>query len=302
MLQEVFTQADFATGGINMAGWTSIADMVAELETNGKIAESYFYRISSNAASSVAGGSVELFQSAAGSLPAGGSYSGSAGVAVAMTSTTAGAIPLNGNVTSDLRFLLDMNLVTSNGVAPLTAYLCDFLLYYPGLNINASPTSLNNTVTLPRYTNGIGVMGIVTTTTLLATSAPTLTFTYTDSVPGSTTGAVTAVSATSPVGQLFANNGSPFIPMGSTGRGIKSLTSYTIGSGTATGVAAAILVKPLMAIPLTKAYISQEKDMVFSFPSFPKILDGACLGIIITATGAETTNSVFEGKIRYGWG
>jgi len=293
-----------------MPGWSTVADMVSELEITGKLGEINFHRVTAFNTASQVGYAIELLQGTG--QPTGVTFSGTAGVATSMTNSTTGALPINGNVSTDNRFLIDFQMTTPSTGTPFVAYLCDFLIYYPNLNINATPTTLDNTVTLPRYTNGIGVQAIVTVTTTLATTTPTLTFTYTDSANNSTTGAITAVAtanANRPSTLWTVNQGGtganlgPFIPMGSTGQGIKHLDSYTIASGTSTGAVTALLVKPLMAIPVTTTGVAQEKDMVFQFPSFPKIVDGACLGIILVSSGGSfNTNDIFKGRIRYGWG
>lgn len=292
-----------------MPGWTTISDMATEVELNGKYAFFDFRKVSANAAGTVAGSPLELFQGTGN--PGAMSFSGTAGTAVALNSSTVGAIPINGNVSTDLRFLLETQIAQGANNSGLIFYLCDLLLYYPSLNINASPTTLNNGVTLPRYTNGIGVQCIVTTTTLLATSAPQLTFTYTDSANNSTTGIMGAISATSPVSQLFgaattasfANTTfAPFLPMGSTGQGVKHLDSYALSNGTATGSVTALLVKPLMAISSTSSNTTQEKDMIFQFMSCPQILDGACLGVFMINGPVIGLSSPFTGRVKFGWG
>lgn len=282
-----------------MGGFTSMSNLVSSLEGGGQLGECNIYK--TLIVGQTIGTWYEFFQSAG--QPGAGSFTGSAGVAAAMNNSTTGALNINGNVSTKLRYLMDWSAVPP--VATQLYCLCDFLLYYPSININASPTTLNNTVTLPRYTNGVGVQAIVTTTTLLATAAPSLTMTYTDSASNSTTGILSANATTAPVSSLWSSQagglGSPFLPMGSSGQGVKSITSYTIGTGTATGAATIMLVKPLCYLLTVAAGTAVEKDTVFQSPSLPPIIDNACLGIIAFAGAAPATSSVLQSRFRYGW-
>ena len=86
-------------------------------------------------------------------------------------------------------------------------------------------------------------------------------------------------------------------------QGVTSINSYTISGGTATGAATICLVKPLMFLPMISANVPVEKDMFFSFPSFPVIQDNACLGIIFSSTVAYAQNgaAAWRGRLRYAW-
>ena len=232
------------------------------------------------------------------------------GKAVALTNTTFGVnLPINGNVSPSKRYLIDMQLTaTAATFFPGVAYLCDFLLCYPNLGINTSPTPLDNSITLPRYTDGVGVQAIIATTTLLATTAPTITLTYVGTDNTTQSGRLIAPAATSPVSQLFHSNavatkqGSPFVPWSGSISGIKSVTSYAITNGTATGAACILLVKPLAMFAFNTANVPAEKDLFMQFPSFIEIEDGACLGLLICPGGALAAGSILYGRMRYGWG
>lgn len=289
-----------------MAGIPSVSAMRANMENAGQIGEINFIMQSEATSNALAGWWQDLFTN----KPAFGfatmmSMAGfTPGAAVALNNGIAGCLPINGKVSPMKRYLLDSQITVGTTLSPpCVIYLCDMLLYYPLLGINATPTTLSNTVTLPRYTDGVGVMGIVTTTTTLATSNPALTISYTDSGNNNTSAVMTAVNVAQAASTLFMSNGvgsSPFIPMGAAGQGIKTIDSYTISGGTATGAAAFLLVKPLAAIPIAAARVAQEKDYIFQFPSIPEIQDDACLGMIISFAGTIST-VVIQGRFRYGW-
>jgi len=64
---------------------------------------------------------------------------------------------------------------------PLPLILCDYLLYYPSVDDSISDTQiLDNTVTLPRYTDGKGVQ-VIAVTVAGRTGGQSFYFTYTNS-------------------------------------------------------------------------------------------------------------------------
>lgn len=290
-----------------MAGFPNISSFRNAVESSGQIGEIDVLFESESTSNALAGWWQDLFTN----KPAFGfstnlAVTSTAGAAVALNNSIPGALPINGNVSPMNRYLIDAQFKVS-GLFWMF-YLCDLLLYYPLLNINASPTTLNNSVTLPRYTNGVGVQAIVTTTTALATSNPTLTLNYTDSAGNSgLTSTMVAPNVAQAASTLWLSGaatagGSPFLAMTSNGQGVKSIQSYTIASGTATGAAAILLVKPLMAfgIPNASPNIAVEKDCILQFPSLPQIYDGACLGLIASASATSST-AVIHARMRYGW-
>ncbi len=95
--------------------------------------------------------------------PNAGSFSGSAGVATALSANSTGAPNIGADQSPATRHLLAVELVSSiragrQEVDPFL--LLDLLLYYPACVVTGTPTALDNTVTLPRYTDGAGVMAL----------------------------------------------------------------------------------------------------------------------------------------------
>lgn len=286
-------------------GFSSFDDLVYKLTTLGQQNTINFEKITSNGAASAAGRWHEFLTGTG--VPSAVSFTGTAGVATQLTSSTAGAMTLvEGNVSTSTRHLLNwISWTNSTTVSPASLWLCDFLLYYPSNVVTGAATSLNNTATLPRYTDGKGVMCVVAVQTVNGAASPALTLTYTATdASGSTSSqsaTVTAPANSAPVSTLYLNNGSPFLPIPAGNVGIKSISSYTLASGT-TGTAAFILCKPLAQIPIGTTYLPSARDCVFQMPSFPQIQDGACLGLIGMVGGAMAASSSIFGQIRYGWG
>jgi hypothetical protein len=284
-----------------MPGFSSISDLNSEISV-GKYRTSEFIKTTANTGTATAGRWYEWF-SATGS-PGAITFSGTAGVATQLTNTTSGALsPLSeGNVSTDLRFLTSAMVGgTAATLIPAVVMLVDILLYYPSCVVTGTPTTLDNTTTLGRYTDGIGVMGICFVQTAHGAAAPALTFTYTADDASSTTGTLTAPLVSATVSTQYMTSNSPFIPTTTGIKGIKKITSYTLASGT-TGTAVFALVKPLAVLPIATANAYIEKPFVQPFVGFPKIVDGACLGLIAMPGGALVTSSVLSGSIAYSWG
>jgi hypothetical protein len=271
--------------------------------TAGQQNKGVFQKVTSNGAASVAGHWHEFFT--AGGIPSAGAFSGTAGVATVMNASTQGAFNTGtASVSPSIKNLLSMKIQSPTAtLVPATFYVVDYLLYYPYCVVTGTATTLNNTATLPRYTTGEGVFPIVAVQTVNGATQPALTFVYTDEGgTGSNTGGVmTSPAASSAISKLYLNNGSPFMPLAGTDKGVRKIDSYTLATGT-TGTVAIILVKVLAEIDLYAINTGTLVDYISQIPSFPKIEDNACLGLIGVAGGAMIASSVFSGTLTTVWG
>lgn len=284
--------------------FSSHNDLLAEI-TAGKFLRLPFYRVVNTGATTAAGRWHECF----GGTGTGGIgvLTGTAGAAQAYSSASPGALPIGGAVSPDGRHLLGMSAVASTSLLPPSMLLLvDLLLAYPSLSVS-SATTLTNGVGLPRYTTGDGVQAAGVITGAFGAATPTLTLTYTDS-DGNTgnTGALTVPVASAPIGCMLGGGtaASPVsiaMPLAAGDRGVRSVQSYSIASGT-TGTAAIILYKPLATLPLAAANLASERDFLFALPSLPKIEDGACLALFALVGGALTANQVVTGHLDMAWG
>jgi hypothetical protein len=128
--------------------------------------------------------------------------------------------------------------------------LLDYLLYYPFIDLDAAGEEqvFDNTVTLPRFTDGVGVK------MMLVAQAPTVgggqfTVKYIDTNDVEQTTAIIFCAAAQPSGALVsavsaATGLSPFIPLVAGGKGIKRIVSMTMNVANG-GLAALVLVKPV---------------------------------------------------------
>lgn len=242
---------------------------------------------------------LEYFSSGGG-IPSIGVFSGTAGVATVLNSSTVGAIPLiEGNVSPKVRSLFNMSAYAATAVQS-SLLLCDFLLYYPALVVTGTPTTLNNTATLPRYTNGVGVQAFVAVKTTIGAATPSLTITYTANDNSSHTATMALSANGANVSQCFGDNvaNDVFFPVPSGLTGIKSINSYTISSGT-TGTVSIVLCYPIVQVPFLNQNLFSERDAIFQAPSLPIVQDDSCLGFMMNV--GSTGNLTILSRVQYGW-
>ncbi len=267
----------------------------------GQSAKGYFQKATSNAATSAAGRWHELFTATG--IPTAGSWSGTAGVATVMNASTQGALYTGtASVSPDIKNLVSWKVQSPTAtLVPATFYLVDYLLYYPACVVTGTPTTLNNTATLTRYTDGIGVFPIIAVQTAHGAASPALTLNYRDPSDNDQNGlALTSPVNSAPISTLYLNNGSPFLPLATTDNGVKRINSYTLASGT-TGTVAMVLVKIIAEIDLYAINTGVLADYIANTPTFPKIEDDACLGIIGVCGGAMVASAVLSGTITTVW-
>ena len=295
-----------------MGGFTSQDDMINQISTNGK-----FYRTdwqkSTFATTAQAAGLWYSLQRGGGNPPADtilGTGTNLAFQSLSDSVATAAGIPHGGNV-SGYKHLLNAAAQTAAGTtAPCVLMLVDLLGFYPITTVTTTGAqTLNNTVTIPRYTDGAGVQAFLTPSTVMGAATPNLSLNYTNS--GATAGRVTP--ATLPIGNsaaavtsiVYSGTGAgkygPFMPLVAGDAGIKSVQSVTISTSYLSGVLNLVLCKPLMTLPITTLGVTAERDLVNQFMSMPKIYDGACLTWLMLAGANTPVGSPISGHLEFGW-
>ena len=295
-----------------MAGFTSQDDLINQISTNGK-----FYRTdwqkSTFATTAQTAGLWYSLQRGGGNPPADtilGTGTNLAFQAFTDSLATASGIRHGGDV-AGYKHLLSAAAQTAAGtVAPCVLMLVDLLGFYPITSVTTiTAQTLNNTVTLPRYTDGAGVQAFLTPSTVMGAATPNLSISYTNSA--SVAGKVTP--ATLPIGNtaaavtsiVYSGTGSgkfgPFMPLAVGDAGIKSVQSVTLSASYVSGVLNLVLAKPLLTLPITTLGVTAERDLVNQFASMPKIYDGACLQWIMLAGAATPVGSPISGHLEFGW-
>ena len=181
---------------------------------------------------------------------------------------------------------LRMTTAMSNSATglPLPLTLCDFLLYYPSVDDSIlDPQLLDNTVTLPRYTDWKGVQ-VIAVTVAGRTGGQSFFFNYTNSdwVSGRVSQTVqqNAIPAigTITTSSLSTNwqSGNPFIWLQSGDRGVRSIDSVTM-LWVDVWLFSLILVKPLAQTMIREQTAPVEKDYLIETSDIPEIKDDAYL-------------------------
>lgn len=230
----------------------------------------------------------------------------------ALTDTTANATGIrHGGDVGGYKVLLNAAAQTAAATtAPCVLMLVDLLGFYPVTSVTTTGAqTLNNTVTLPRYTNGAGVQAFITPSTVMGAGTPNITLGYTNSA--GTAGRATP--ATLPIGNtaaavtsiVYSGTGAgkygPFVPQAAGDAGIRSVQSINLSATYTSGVLNLVLCKPLITLPITTLGVTAERDLVNQIASMPKIYDGACLAWLMLAGAATPVASPISGHLEFGW-
>lgn len=298
-----------------MSGFSSQDDMVNQISTNGKFYRADWQKSTFATTAHTAGLWYSLFRGG-GNPPADtilGTGTNLAFQALADATTNATGIPHGGNVGGGTGFKVLLNAAAQTAAAttaPCVLMLVDLLGFYPVTSVTTTGNqTLNNTVTLPRYTDGAGVQAFITPSTVMGAATPNISIGYTNSA--STAGRATPT--TLPIGNtaaavtsvVYSGTGAgkfgPFIPLQAGDAGIKSVQTINLSVSYVSGVLNLVLCKPLMTLPITTLGVTAERDLVNQFASMPKVYDGACLAWLMLAGAATPVASPLSGHLEFGW-
>lgn len=197
-------------------------------------------------------------------------------------------------------------------VSPTAAFvgqfeLLDYLLYYPFIDGDAvgELQSMDNTVTLPRYTDGdnVRVMAVAVAPT---TGGGTFTFDYVDAdgvartspvISANTTAANIATLITSQQG--VASGGRPYLLEAAASRGVRQITGVTVISAIG-GLFALVLVKPIAQHAIREINTPAEIEFVRQRAGCPRIYDGAYLNMICSPA-ATVAAGLLAGWAKFAW-
>lgn len=295
-----------------MAGFSSQDDMVNEISTNGKFYRTDWQKSTFATTAHTAGLWYSLMRG--GGNPAADTILGTgtnlAFQALSDTVATASGIPHGGNV-GDYKVLLNAAAQTAAATtAPCVLMLVDLLGFYTITSVTTTGAqTLNNTVTLPRYTDGAGVQAFLTPSTVMGAATPNITLNYTNSAgtAGKATPATLPIGNTAAAVTSIVHSGTgtgkygPFIPLAAGDAGIRSVQSINLSASYVSGVLNLVLCKPIMTLPITTLGVTAERDLVNQFASMPRIYDGACLNWLMLAGAATPVASPLSGHLEFGW-
>ena len=185
---------------------------------------------------------------------------------------------------SEYLFEIMAQTSSANG-APSTLMLCDYLLYYPQVDMdNVDVQSTDNTTTLPRYTSGEGVrMFVVAQYPFIGGVDFRITYTNSDGVSGRSTGLVRCNNVANIASFIhsgsFANSFGAFLPLQSGDKGVRSVEDIQFLSPNG-GLGAIVLVKPIYTTIIRELASPSESNCFKNSALLPKIEQGAYLNFL----------------------
>jgi hypothetical protein len=228
--------------------------------------------------------------------------------------SAAGGMYAGGDVSPDIKVITNASIYSAAATtAPCIAMLVDLLGFYRITSVTATTAqTLDNSVTIPRYTTGAGVQAFAwaNNSVALGAATPTITITYTnsDGVSGQTNPSpLPSCKTAAPNGKiLYSGTGSgkygPFIPLKAADKGVRSIQTMTLSASYLSGEFSIGLCRPLITLPITTVGVASERDFVNQLPSLPRVYDGACLIWLLYSGAATPANSSFYGHVDFAWG
>jgi hypothetical protein len=185
-----------------------------------------------------------------------------------------------------------MAISTATTAVPLPLILCDYLLYYPFVDMSVTdPQDMIVGETLSRYADGAGVQ-IMAVEVAAQIGGVSFNVQYTNSagVAGRVTPNVTCNTQVS-VGTIIttasatAGCAGPFLPLQAGDTGVRSIERVTFLTGDV-GLVTFVLVKPLAMLGVYDITGPAEKDFVTANPGvLPQVIDDAYLNLICYPSG-----------------
>jgi hypothetical protein len=223
--------------------------------------------------------------------------------------STDGGLFHGGAVTPSSKYLRFMRAACASATPlPMPLMLCDYLLYYPTVEDGTTdPQVMDNTITLPRYTDGAGVqMMAVNISSRTGGATFSVTYTNQDGTTGRVTPVVTQTSVAAPGSIITSSTATagtiagPFIPLQDNDTGVRAIESVTMVSPD-TGFFAMVLVKPLASTVIRGIDAPYDKDFLLMESIMPEIEDDAYLSLLCLPNGSLTGLAV-RGTIKTIWG
>ena len=205
------------------------------------------------------------------------------------------------------KVLTDFSLITPTAALVGQYMLLDYLLYYPFVDGDDTDVqTMDNTVTLPRYEGGDGVM-VMAVAVAPTTGFGTFSFTYINQDGVEHTSPVMSCSVTaSPIATIATSQQNvagtppgPFLTLASGDTGVRSIVSvqFVVPNG---GLLSLVLVKPLADSAIREINTAKEVSYVNHRPGPPRIYDGAYLGFIMNCANTVAAGTL-AGHLRFAW-
>ncbi len=282
-----------------MTGFLNVADYARAWEA-GRVSSCSLRKVPSQA--STAGHWVDLSMAAGNPKP---NYYASAPLVAATLSGLDGLYHGSARAPASTH-LADMCLMTPTAALVGQYKLCDYLTYYPFVDLDdGDAQAFDNSLTLPRYEDGDGVMA------MLVAAAPTtgagqFTFDYVNQDGVAKTSPVQFCgAATSPIASLVTGQPGtvgglgPFLRLADGDRGIRSVTSWTntVLNG---GLGTLVLVKAIADHTIREINTASEITWVQQSSGPPRVHDGAYLNFIMRCAATVAAGQL-AGRASFVW-
>lgn len=281
----------------NMAGFTSLSDLISEATVGGKRRECAFNKVGTTG---VVSATNSLWR--VGAQPAAGAAAGAAPGGTVPTGATTGALCDLDNASPDTRHFTTGNVLGTVGANTLLMYDRIFAVAKTMNStateaVSGAPTRYQNTTVGAADSAEGNFLFVETGTALAATAHNWTTCLYTDEVgtTGQTLPSLTGNSGNiinrldHPVGQWFA-------PLATGDRGIKALTQMQCSALVATGAVDFVIGHPIAWMPVPVANLACVTDGINTAFNLARIFDGACLAFLEVVKSA-TTATTYTGTI-----
>jgi len=236
-------------------------------------------------------------------------YIGPSGVFTPMSQSEDGGIPHGGNVFPKTKMLRIFEAQTATAAAtPLTLCLLDYLGFYSFIDESDTDEQfLDNTIGLPRYTNGNGVqiMPVVVAPQVGGSSGFVVTYTNSSGVSGRktprhviTTQAINGTIASS--SGAVADSRAPFMALQSGDTGVLRVDSIQFDGVGDIGLLALVLVQPIAKHYIRGIDAPSERDYFTDDAALPVIQDDAYLNLLSLPAGNLSGAPIF-GYIKTLW-
>ena len=208
-----------------------------------------------------------------------------------------------GSVAPYKKFLHKICMVgTGAGAAPATFFLCDYLMFYPLIDMDSTDeqlfinygaietdTTSPDADVLPRYTEGVGVQAfLVATNPYIGGQYFQLKYTNSAGVANRYS-AVTITNTATLIGTIL-NSGTAgvrrsgaFVELQQGDLGIRSVQSIQFFASNG-GLATLVLVRPIATMMTREPTAWAEFDFIKDKPSLPRIIDGAYLNWLVLSS------------------
>jgi hypothetical protein len=230
-------------------------------------------------------------------------------ISVALAQSTDGGISHGANVSPSTKCIRKTTFMSDLATSlPVSLLLLDYLLYYPFCDEGTTDEQvLINTVSLPRYSDGLGVK-IMMVSVAPRTGGQSVTVKYTNElgVSGRVTTATIQNSAAlngTIVSSSINNTNSayPFLTLQGKDLGVRSIQSVTM-LGADVGLFALVLVKPILQTTIIEQTAPVEVDYLINRAmSMPVVVDDAYLNLIALSSTGIFSGVTYLGDIKYIW-